>query len=58
MRSLSMESLECPKEGKEKLLSHIENHFAHLFWPEKVTKYSYEETHSVPAGQNPSFDNM
>lgn len=53
-----MESLECPKEGKEKLLLHIENHFAHFFWPEKVTKYSYEETHSVPAGQNPSFDNM
>lgn len=52
MRSLS-KSLECPKEGAEKL-----QHFAHFFWPEKVTKYSYEKTYSVPAGQNPTFDNM
>lgn len=52
MRSLS-KSLECPKESTETL-----QHFAHFFWPEKVTKYSYEETYSVPAGQNPTFDNM
>lgn len=52
MRSLS-KSLECPKESTETL-----QHFAHFFWPEKVTKYSYKETYAVPAGQNPTFDYM
>lgn len=52
MRGLS-KSLECPKESTGTL-----QHFAHFFWPEKDTKYSYKETYPVPAGQNPTFDYM